>query len=33
MISENNYLIPDRVKASYAVADKYLLVVTDLEQE
>jgi len=33
MIAENSYLIPDRIKQSYAVKNKYIMVVTDLEAE
>jgi hypothetical protein len=31
LISENNYLIPDSVKESYAPKNAGLLVITDLE--
>ncbi|CDW88905.1 wd-40 repeat protein [Stylonychia lemnae] len=33
MIAENNYLIPDSVKESYAKQGQFLLVITDLEKE
>ena len=33
MIAENHYLIPEDVKKSYAEQGKYLLVVTNLEEE
>lgn len=33
MIAENSYLIPDSEKEKYAQRNKYLLIVTDLEEE
>lgn len=33
MIAENHYLIPEDVKKAYATQGKYLLVVTNLEEE
>lgn len=33
MIAENSYLIPDRVKESYAEKNRHLMLVTDLENE
>jgi hypothetical protein len=33
MIAENSYLIPDRTKEKYAEKNKYLIVITDLEDE
>ncbi len=33
MIAENSYLIPDTIKQKYALKNKYLMVVTDLEAE
>ena len=33
MIAENNYLVPYQVKETYGQRNRYLLFVTDLEQE
>ncbi|CDW71887.1 wd-40 repeat protein [Stylonychia lemnae] len=33
MIAENSYLIPDRIKQSYAEKNRNLMIVTDLENE
>jgi len=33
MIAENSYLIPDKIKTSYAEKNRYLMIVTDLENE
>lgn len=33
LISENSYLVPDYIKQNYAMKDRYLLIVTDLENE
>jgi plasmid maintenance system killer protein len=33
MIAENSYLIPSWVRKDYDLKDRYLLVVTDMEQE
>ena len=33
MISENSYLVPNRVKAAYAQKNKLLMVVTDLGED
>jgi len=33
MIAENAYLIPDKVKSEYAEKNRYLMIVTDLENE
>jgi hypothetical protein len=33
MIAENGYLIPDRLKKSYAIQNSYIMFVNDLEQD
>lgn len=33
MISENSYLIPDSVKATYAKKNRYLIIVSNLTEE
>jgi len=33
MIAENSYLIPDKIKQSYAEKNRNLMIVTDLENE
>jgi hypothetical protein len=33
LISENMYLIPEKVRNEYAIKGKFLLVVTDLEND
>lgn len=33
MIAENNYIIPENVKETYAELNRYIVVVTDLEAE
>lgn len=33
MISENSYLIPQKIKQEYAEKNRYLMIVTDLEGE
>lgn len=33
MISENSYLIPQKLKQEYAEKNRYLMIVTDLESE
>jgi hypothetical protein len=33
MIAENNYIIPDDIKKTYAVENNFLLIATDLEKE
>jgi hypothetical protein len=33
MIAENAYLIPPKLKESYAEKNRYLMIVTDLESE
>jgi hypothetical protein len=33
MIAENMYLIPDSVKSTYVEKNRYLMIVTDIENE
>ena len=33
MIAENSYLVPDEIKAKFSEANKFLITVTDLEDD